>query len=425
MPQRDLLLPWVTALDNAALPLRIAGVRRGAARERARPLFAALGLDGLRARPPDELSGGMRQRVAFVRTLLAGKPVLALDEPFGALDALTRHDMQAWLAGALAREPRTVLLVTHDVEEARGARRPRRRPVAAARAASVAELDVALPRPRRAPTPRSSPCASRRWTRSGRTADARGPPRCSCCSARWEVYAELGGIDDFLLPAPDARSPRRCGTTGDMLWQQLHRDRRGGAAGDRGRARRRRWPARCAIHLSRTLRRAVYPLLVASQTIPIVIIAPLLVAWLGLRHRPQARDHRADLLLPGHGHGARRPSRVDPDLLKLMRTLDASRWQSFRRVEAARRRCPRSSAAPGSPSPSAVIGAVLAEQAGSSEGLGHLILQAIPQLETARAYAAVVVLVALLAIALFAVLTPGRAPGRCRGPTDRDEGDRP
>ena len=118
MPQRDLLLPWLTALDNAALPLRVQGHRRDAARERARPLFEEFGLSGFERARPYELSGGMRQRVAFLRTLLAGKPVLCLDEPFAALDAITRAEMQRWLAGALAREPRTVLLVTHDVEEA-------------------------------------------------------------------------------------------------------------------------------------------------------------------------------------------------------------------------------------------------------------------------------------------------------------------
>jgi NitT/TauT family transport system ATP-binding protein len=118
MPQRDLLLPWLSALDNAALAVRIAGASRGAARDRARGLFAELGLDGFEDARPRELSGGMRQRVAFIRTLLSGKPVLCLDEPFGALDAITRAEMQDWLAGALAREPRTVLLVTHDVEEA-------------------------------------------------------------------------------------------------------------------------------------------------------------------------------------------------------------------------------------------------------------------------------------------------------------------
>ncbi|WP_228430674.1 ABC transporter ATP-binding protein [Baekduia soli] len=118
MPQRDLLLPWLDALDNAALPLRLAGGRRPAARERAHALLGELGLGGFEHARTWELSGGMRQRVAVARTLLAGAPVLALDEPFGALDAITRADAQDWLAGVLAREPRTVLLVTHDVEEA-------------------------------------------------------------------------------------------------------------------------------------------------------------------------------------------------------------------------------------------------------------------------------------------------------------------
>ena len=118
MPQRDLLLPWLSAVDNAALALRIARLSRAEARQRADALFAELGLDGFQHARPHELSGGMRQRVAFVRTLLSGKPLLCLDEPFGALDAITRGEMQEWLAGTLAREPRTVVLVTHDVEEA-------------------------------------------------------------------------------------------------------------------------------------------------------------------------------------------------------------------------------------------------------------------------------------------------------------------
>jgi NitT/TauT family transport system ATP-binding protein len=118
MPQRDALLPWMSAEDNAGLALRVHGASKQQARERARPYFAPFGLAGFESSRPEALSGGMRQRVAFLRTLLAGTPVLCLDEPFGALDALTRLQMQEWLAGALAREPRTVLLVTHDVEEA-------------------------------------------------------------------------------------------------------------------------------------------------------------------------------------------------------------------------------------------------------------------------------------------------------------------
>ena len=118
MPQRDALLPWLSALDNAALALRVAGMSRPRARTVAHEHFAAFGLEGFEHARPAALSGGMRQRVAFLRTLLAGRPVLCLDEPFGALDALTRLRMQRWLEDALTREPRTVLLVTHDVEEA-------------------------------------------------------------------------------------------------------------------------------------------------------------------------------------------------------------------------------------------------------------------------------------------------------------------
>jgi NitT/TauT family transport system ATP-binding protein len=118
MPQRDGLLPWLSALDNAALARRVAGDSRAEARAKAHAHFAAFGLEGFERSRPAALSGGMRQRVAFLRTLLAGREVLCLDEPFAALDALTRAQMQSWLAEALALEPRTVLLVTHDVEEA-------------------------------------------------------------------------------------------------------------------------------------------------------------------------------------------------------------------------------------------------------------------------------------------------------------------
>jgi NitT/TauT family transport system ATP-binding protein len=118
MPQRDLLLPWLAAIDNASLALRNRGASRAGARRAAHPLFERFGLAGFERSRPDELSGGMRQRIAFLRTLLSGKPVLLLDEPFASLDAITRAEMQEWLAEALAAEPRTAILVTHDVEEA-------------------------------------------------------------------------------------------------------------------------------------------------------------------------------------------------------------------------------------------------------------------------------------------------------------------
>jgi NitT/TauT family transport system ATP-binding protein len=118
MRQRDLLLPWRTALDNAAIALENGEVPRAEARTRTRPLFERFGLASFENARPAQLSGCMCQRVSFLPTLMAEKDVLLLDEPFGALDSITRAQMQEWLVQAMAAIPRTVLLVTHDVEEA-------------------------------------------------------------------------------------------------------------------------------------------------------------------------------------------------------------------------------------------------------------------------------------------------------------------
>ncbi|HET9124875.1 MAG TPA: ABC transporter ATP-binding protein [Solirubrobacteraceae bacterium] len=147
MPQRDLLLPWLTALDNAGLALRAQGASRAEARRRAAPWLERLGLADFASERPAALSGGMRQRISFVRSMLAGRELLALDEPFASLDAITRAEGQAWLAEALAAEPRTVVLVTHDVEEA--ALLADRIAVLSARPGRVlAELENPAPRPR-------------------------------------------------------------------------------------------------------------------------------------------------------------------------------------------------------------------------------------------------------------------------------------
>jgi ABC-type nitrate/sulfonate/bicarbonate transport system ATPase subunit len=118
MPQRDLLLPWRTALDNAAIAVENRGASRAEARRRTRPLFERFGLASFENARPAQLSGGMRQRVSFLRTLMAEKNILLLDEPFGALDSITRAQLQEWLVQAMDAVPRTVLLVTHDIEEA-------------------------------------------------------------------------------------------------------------------------------------------------------------------------------------------------------------------------------------------------------------------------------------------------------------------
>ena len=194
MPQRDLLLPWLGSLDNAALALRARGVGRDQARASGGPVAGALRPAGFERTRPAELSGGMRQRVSFLRTLLAGKPVLALDEPFAALDAITRaRDAGLALPRARASEPRTVVLVTHDVEEAvvladrvvvmsprpgpRG--RPRSRSRCRARAS--------------APTPPWWSCASGRSRRWGCSDEARRCGRCRVLAAA-RAARHLGAV---------------------------------------------------------------------------------------------------------------------------------------------------------------------------------------------------------------------------------------
>ena len=119
MPQKDLLFPWRTVGENVALPLEIqGGLSKAERRDRAEAALADVGLAGCLDKMPDELSGGMRQRAAFARTMLTGCDLLLLDEPFSALDFLTRISMQEWLLGQWQKHGKTILFITHDVEEA-------------------------------------------------------------------------------------------------------------------------------------------------------------------------------------------------------------------------------------------------------------------------------------------------------------------
>ncbi len=149
MPQRDLLLPWRSALDNALAGMQVQGVPKLEARQRAYALFEQFGLAEFARSAPHELSGGMRQRVAFARTVLAARNLMLLDEPFGALDALTRLAMQRWLLNIWGQLGKSAILVTHDPEEA--LLLADRVYVLSARPARVVlTLEVALPRPRQA-----------------------------------------------------------------------------------------------------------------------------------------------------------------------------------------------------------------------------------------------------------------------------------
>jgi ABC-type nitrate/sulfonate/bicarbonate transport system ATPase subunit len=118
MPQRDLLLPWRIVLDNVLIPLEIQGIPRRESRQKAFEMLPHFGLETFENEYPSALSGGMRQRAALLRTWLTGRSTMLLDEPFGALDALTRKELQNWLLRVWQELERTVMFITHDVEEA-------------------------------------------------------------------------------------------------------------------------------------------------------------------------------------------------------------------------------------------------------------------------------------------------------------------
>ncbi len=118
MLQKDLLLQHKTVLDNVALPLMLKGVKKKAAREQAAAYFKQFGLEGTELKYPSQLSGGMRQRAALLRTYMCGDRVALLDEPFSALDTLTRTAVQEWYLGVMEEIKLSTLFITHDIDEA-------------------------------------------------------------------------------------------------------------------------------------------------------------------------------------------------------------------------------------------------------------------------------------------------------------------
>ena len=118
MLQKDLLLPYRTIEDNVALPLVLRGVKKQAAREQVSPMFRQFGLEGTQKKYPAQLSGGMRQRAALLRTYLFSQDVALLDEPFSALDTLTKSAIHRWFLGVMEQIHLSTLFITHDIDEA-------------------------------------------------------------------------------------------------------------------------------------------------------------------------------------------------------------------------------------------------------------------------------------------------------------------
>ncbi|WP_343337957.1 ABC transporter ATP-binding protein [Terrisporobacter petrolearius] len=118
MYQKDLLLPYKNIMDNVSLPLILKGEKKKKSHETVKPYFSTFGLEGYENKYPHELSGGMRQRVNFMRTFVNSSDIMLLDEPFGALDSITRASMQNWLLDIKKEIKSTILLITHDIDEA-------------------------------------------------------------------------------------------------------------------------------------------------------------------------------------------------------------------------------------------------------------------------------------------------------------------
>jgi len=217
----------------------------------------------------------------------------------------------------------------------------------------------------------------------------------------WELYVDLGGADPLILPAPHAVASALYDDR-SLLWRNFVVTAEEVILGIVVAAGAGLLFA-VAIHFSALLRHALYPLLVASQTLPIPIVAPVLVLWLGFGILPKLVVIALVSFFSIVVTTLAGLAGVEADLIKLMRTFDASRLAVFRHVELP-------AALPGLFTGAkiavavAVIGAVFAEQAGSSSGLGYLFQQSIPQLLTARAYAAVVILSAF-AVALFGLFS--------------------
>ena len=416
MHQIDLLLPWRNVLSNATLGLEIAGIPRAEAESKATELAQRFGIADFLSAYPATLSGGMRQRVALLRAVLPDRDVLLLDEPFKALDAITRSELQRWLSDVLDRSHRATIMVTHDVEEALmlGDRvlvmspRPGR---------ILLELDVELPRPRprdvvREPTSLISngSCYLPRQLRNFMTIDTpmssqqhisnlTNPPEAQyptvsehtfAMRARsfirawgsamalaalglvlWEILVRVLNVQTWILP------PRIAHSSPNSSINHLFSLRHATVTAQEiliGFAVSITFACAMATAMfwSKLLERSVYPFLIASQTIPVFTLAPMLLIWIGTGIAPKIVVVVLFTFFPVTINLMTGLKSVDSDMVDMFRTLGASRWQMFTKLYV-RSALPYLFAGLKVAAVVSVIGAVIGEWVSAASGLGWLI----------------------------------------------------
>ncbi len=414
MAQQDLLLPWLSVRDNVLLGHRLRGASRAELRrlrEPAAALLARVGLERDADRLPGTLSGGMRQRAALARTLMEDRPIVLMDEPFSALDVVTRHRLQDLAAELLVG--RTVLLVTHNPLEALrlGHRdlRPERSPGRPAGAAAATGRAAARRR-----RPDAAGAAGRASGRADPLGRAPGGvvtllrPLVTILGllAAWQALVWATGVPPFILPGPGrvaaalvAQPALLLGHAAITLQEILLGILLGSLIGA---------ASAMLLAASRTAQRWLMPLLVVSQALPVFALAPLLVLWLGYGMPSKVAMAVLIIYFPVTAAFLDGLRRTEPGWLELARTMDARPWAILRhiRVPAA---LPALTSGLRVAAAVAPIGAVVGEWVGSSAGLGYLMLHANARMQVDLMFAALIVLAAMALLLWLAVDRAGRA----------------